>query len=1060
MKMDNIRKNFGLRLLAGGIVLMLLALPSVDAYAQSGVAKKVANEKAFTVKGKAVDAATGETIVGVRIGVINGRTSAMSDENGNFTLNAPHENVTLTVEAPGYHKQLVALKGAEELVLKLRPELGASFYDDDMLNTTAQDVVHSSLMGEKSADDIFASLQGDMFVASRSGMPGSGAVAFVNGLHSINASSQPLYVVDGVVWTTAPEDVTLFGGHYNNPLALLDPNDIESISLLKNGTAIYGAKGGNGVILINTKRAKNAATEIEAYAQMGFATQGKSIPVMDAAQYRLYVTDVLNGAFENNSYLDRYNFLNDDPTRITYKANHNNTDWVDLTSRNAMLMNYGVNVRGGDERALYAFSLAYTKNDATQEETSFDRLNIRFNSDVFLNKNFDLRFDVAFSQVSLKLFDAGINEKSSPYYMSLIKSPLYHPNVISNKGEVTLKYSDVDELGVGNPLSLFDLGVGNSKNYRFVLNVSPEYRFSSQFKLKGLFGFTFDKIKENSFLPDYGLAETEMLNNNGEVHAISRNEVLGLMNRQTTLVGDIHGEYTPLKDERNDLALQLGYRFQSDSYTSSYAEGHNSSSDFMTSLNNTSSNLRFSDGIETSWRNMAWYLTAEYAFLQRYMLDFNIALESSSRFGHDADKALKMCGVSWGVFPSINAAWILSSEKWMKNVSFINFMKIRAGYDIAGNDNLPDYATRTYFTSVGLMDNSFGLSLANIGNDALKWETTATVRAGLDMSMFNNRWNLTFDYYTAKTKDLLIQKQLNDVAGLPYFWTNGGDLENKGFNISTSVRVVDRRDWTMNIGAAIGRYKNTVTSLADGDFITEVAGANILTSEGNPLGVFYGYKTDGVYSTIADAQSAGLAIRNNDGSLSPFQAGDVHFVEKEFDGIINEKDMQIIGDPTPDFYGNVTLGLKWKNLSFDALFTYSVGNDVYNAMRANLESGSDIFNQSASLQNRWVANGQITDIPRATYGDPMGNARFSDRWIEDGSYLKWKSLAVSYKIPFSLRYLQAITLSFSVNNLCMLTKYLGSDPEFSMGNSPLFLGVDSGLLPLSREFNFGVKINL
>ncbi|MBQ8423463.1 MAG: SusC/RagA family TonB-linked outer membrane protein [Coprobacter sp.] len=1061
MRMDKIKRFISSSLLVGGVGLMFWGVPA-SAYAQTESDTKTQKEEvALVVKGVAIDAATGETLVGVRIGVVNARVSAMTDENGAFTLNAPHTGVTLLVEAAGYQSQIVPLRGAESITLKLSPVTGRSFYDDDLLKSTGEDVASQFDMGTNTADEAISFMHGDVYTMSRSGFPGSGAAVFVNGIHSINASAQPLYVVDGVVWSMNEEGYSLFDGHYNNPLALIDPQDIEDISVLKNGTAIYGAKGGNGVVLITTKRAKSAATEIEAYARVGFNTPGKSIPVMDASQYRLYVSDILSGAYKNSSYVDRYNFLNDDPTRMQYKATHNNTDWLDLTTRTALLMNYGINVRGGDERALYSFSLAYTKNESTMEESDFNRLNIRFNSDIYLWKNFDLRFDVAFSQVSQHLFNDGINDISSPYYLSLIKSPLYHPNVISNKGEVTLKYSDVDELGVGNPMAIYDLGRGDNKNYRFNLNAAPEYRITSQFKMKGLIGFAFDKLKENSFLPDYGLAETPLLNSNNEIYATSRNVVTALMDRRITLDADIHGEYTPLKDIKNDLVLQLGYRFRSDSYTSTYGEGHNTSSDYMNALSNTTSSLKFSDGVTNNWKNMAWYLTAEYAFMKRYMLDFNIAMETSSRFGKNADNALKMCGVAWGLFPSVNAAWIVSSEEWMKNATFINFMKIRAGYDVAGNDALlPDYATRTYFTSVSMMNNAFGLALANIGNDKLKWETTATARVGLDMSMFNNRWNLNFDYYFAKTKDLLVQKQLNDVAGLSYFWTNAGDMENRGFNLATSVRAVNYNDWKLDVGFSIGKYKNEVTSLADGDFTTDVCGGTVLTSVGNAVGVFYGYKTSGVFSTSEEAAASGLAIRNDDGSLTAFGAGDMRFEEVEKNGIIDEKDMQIIGDPTPDFYGNINLALTWKNLTIGALFTYSVGNDAYNALRANLESGSDVYNQSTSLQNRWVANGQVTDIPRATYGDPMGNSRFSDRWIEDASYLKWKSLSVSYNLPVGLRYLQGVTFSFSVNNLCTWSQYLGSDPEFSMSNSPLYLGVDGGLTPLGREFNFGVKINL
>ena len=211
---------------------------------------------------------------------------------------------------------------------------------------------------------------------------------------------------------------------------------------------------------------------------------------------------------------------------------------------------------------------------------------------------------------------------------------------------------------------------------------------------------------------------------------------------------------------------------------------------------------------------------------------------------------------------------------------------------------------------------------------------------------------------------------------------------------------------------------------------------------------------------MADAAAANLSIRNADGSLTPFEAGDMRFNDLNKDGVISEADRQIIGDPNPDIFGNFNLRLSWKNFTLGTVFTYSLGNDAYNALRARLEAGDDIFNQTTAMLNRWVANGQVTDVPRAVYEDPMGNGRFSNRWIEDASYLKWKSLSVDYRIPISSPYIQGVTLSFAVNNLCTWTKYLGPDPEFAFGNSPLYLGVDAGMVSQAREFNFGVKVNL
>lgn len=1015
-----------------------------------------------SVTGTVTDSGTGAALPGARVTVVGSQAAAMTGDEGKFNLKSPGDNVILRIEAPGFTSVLIPLRGSDTVNVALQAITVPGFYEDKVLSSTASNTVSDFSVTNVNADEDLTRLMGEVFAIHRSGMPGAGTAVFVDGIHSINSSSQPLYIVDGVEWTNNDITGSLLNGHFNNPLALIDPKDIEDIYVLRDAaaTVLYGSRAANGVVVIETRRAKSEATEIEAWATLGVRDKVKTIPVMNASDYRTYVTDVMSGMFENSSYVNRFKFLNDDPTSSSYLATHNNTDWLNLTSRSGILMNYGVNVRGGDDRALYAFSLGYTKKDGSIRETDFDRINIRFNSDINLWKGFKLRFDVAYAQATWHLFNDGIDAVSSPYYLSLVKSPLYHLNVISNAGEVTAKYSDVDELGVGNPMSILDLGIGEDRNYRFNLNVAPSYVFNDKWAVRGLVSYTFDKIKQNSFIPDYGVADVEMVNSNGEIYAVSRNSVKTLMNRYTNFIADLHADYTPLSGLSHDLSFKLGARYFNDSYIWSYGEGHNTSSDYMNSLDNTTSTLRFSDGMDGKFRNLAYYLTADYSFMKRYFITAGVSMESSSRFGKKAEGAIHLGGVSWGLFPAVNAAWVISNEKWMKNAPFINFMKLRAGYSLTGNSNLPDYATRSYFQSALMADHAFGLVLANIGNEKLKWESTGTFRVGLDMNLFSNRWNFALDYYISITRDLLVQKELKDVSGLKNYWSNGGRMRNNGVTFTTNVRALDIKDWKLDVGASIGAYRNKITALSDGDFITEIAGAGILSAVGEPVGVFYGYRTDGVFADKEAATAAGLGIRQPNGSVLPFEAGDMHFVDRDNNKLIDDADRQVIGNPNPDCFGNFNLRLQWKGFTLGTLFTYSVGNDVYNALRANLESGSDILNQSVSMANRWVVNGQQTDIPRATYGDPMGNARFSDRWIEDGSYLRWKSLELSYNIPIRSTFLQGVTVWAGITNLCTWTNYLGADPESFSGNTPLYMGIDNGLIPSTREYNFGVKINL
>jgi len=1017
----------------------------------------------YSVRGKVIDLSINKGFAGVRISIVNMQITTMTTTDGTFEIKVPKLNVALAVDAPGYQDQVVALKGRNRITIKmLQQTKTSSFYDETkFLANSSASITDFSQSNTTINEDITTRLAGQVYGITHSGTPGSGSAIFVRGLNSLNASAQPLYVVDGIVWQMPEDNSSIHAGFYNDPLALIDPNDVEKITILKSGTSLYGSKGGNGVILIETKRARSQATDISASVSTGYRSPFKSISVMNAADYRLYVSDVISGMYDNTTAVDKLKFLDDNPAKSYYNANHNNTDWLSLINNGGSTQNYGISVKGGSDIALIAFSLGYNKSNGNIENTGFDRFNVRFNSDIKMTKKLKLGLDVAFTQAANNVRNEGIDSISSPYYLSLIKSPLYNPYQYNNNGNLSTRLSDVDELRVGNPLSLTEIGIGQSKQYGLNANIRPEYTFGNdKLTLGFLFSYAWNKLGESSFAPDGGVAEHSLFNQTGEIYAVSRNMVQDRMDAHTSIVLDGYVHWNALQSNQQSLKINGGYRYYTDNYKSHYANGHNTGSDNMTQLTNTTSALRYSTGIDDNWNSMSWYANADYAYENRYLLNLAMAMDASSRFGTKADGAMNLAGVPWGMFPTISGGWLISSEEFMKEKDFVNYLKLSAGYGISGNDNLPGYASRSYFSSVRYRDKAMGLVLSNIGNEKLKWETTGMSKISMDLSMFNNRWSIRTEFYLSKTKDLLISKPLNEIAGLSTFWSNGGVLQNKGFDISTNFRVLNMRNWKLDIGASAGHYKNEMTSLDDGSFVTNVSGAQILTQVGQSAGVFYGYKTNGVLSTTDDAQVANLAIRDNTGQLISFQAGDMRFEEVLVDQVIDENDRQVIGDPNPDIYGNFNFNLAYKHLSVQALFTYSYGNDVYNALRANLESGKTVYNQSTAMQNRWVANGQVTDIPRATYDDPMGNSRFSDRWIEDGSYLRFKSLSLSYDIPMKLTFLQGIKIWGAVNNIFTFTKYLGPDPEFSYGNSVLYQGIDAGLTPQTRAFNFGVNINL
>ena len=306
----------------------------------------------------------------------------------------------------------------------------------------------------------------------------------------------------------------------------------------------------------------------------------------------------------------------------------------------------------------------------------------------------------------------------------------------------------------------------------------------------------------------------------------------------------------------------------------------------------------------------------------------------------------------------------------------------------------------------------------------------------------------------------MVLKQYQDISGLNSYWTNSGMLGNKGAEVSLNAKVLNLKDFHWELGVSAGHYVNNILELPNGSYTTKVYDGEVLTAVGSSAGVFYGYKTNGVFASEAAASAANLRLQNSNGSFSTFGAGDVIFEDKSGDGIIDEKDKQVIGNPNPVLYGTFTNKFSYKNFLLTALFTYSYGNDVYNYQRSQLESGKDFGNQTTAMVTRWTSEDQTTNQPKALYGDPMGNSRFSDRWIEDGSYIRMKSLTLSYSLPIKSNFIEGFSVWVSANNLFTITKYLGVDPEFSAQNSVLFQGVDAGLLPFSKSYNIGLKFNL
>ena len=1035
--------------------------------------------QAKEIGGKVTDAATGNPIAGVQV-------KAYGDER--FTAMTNAEGIYLMKDVPEYVNSLyMTLEGCSPQQIAIGNDamhVDAQLYRDAFSSsykayTSGNRTSGTTGFGNSVEMSIDPFIQGrmnaDIHAVSRGGNDGLGNVMFINGINSLNSNAQPLIVIDGMIVDVNYDGSMLHDGYFNNLLANINVNDIESVEVMKNGTAIYGAKGANGVLLIKTKRNKSMTTKIDLTIGGKFISQPRTPSMMEAEDYRTYVTEMLAPRVSDMSTMK---FMVADPKYYYYPQYHNETDWKKEVYRNSFAQSYGINVQGGDDVASYNLSVGYSAANSTLKGNDFSRFDMRLNTDIEIIRNLNVRFDASFSDVKRDLRDVGVSNDvesttiTSPNFLAMVKSPFLSPYAYDVNGNLSGYLAEADDYlqgyiitsdrSLANPVSILDNGDGRNKNTfgnRLVtFTVAPSYKINKYFTVSEDFGFTLVNTNENYYLPITGVPQFRVPGLTDIIYV--ENAVSSLATRQNSIQSDTRLTWTN-RYGANYIKAFAGFRFMNNRNKVNIQNGYNTGNDKTPNMS-PSLQYKTTTGADDKYSDISWYAAADYNYAEKYYASVSLTGHASSRFGEDAS-ALKMFGTRWGLFPSFQSSWVMSNEKWFSNVKMVDYLRLNLGFEITGNDNIDYKASRSYFVSRSMMGATLtGLVLENVGNNTLKWETTRKFNAGFETNLLNNRLHVGFNYFASWTSDLLMLQQMAWTTGLAQNWTNGGKLRNSGFDFSADVKVINDKDWKWELGATMGHYKNKLTDLGNGTdrLLTNAYGATIISEVGGPVGQFYGYKTNGIYSTEAEAQADGKYYLDQSGNKVAFQAGDMRFQDTNGDGKIGEEDRVVIGDPNPDIYGNFRSHLKWKRFALDMAFTYSIGNDIYNYQRSILESGKYFYNQTKAMNSRWTTEGQVTDIPRLSYQDPHGNSRFSDRWIEDGSYLKLSNITLSYAIPINSTFLQGITVWGAVNNVFTITKYLGSDPDCTASGNALLQGIDRGLLGQSRSFAMGVKVNL
>jgi TonB-linked SusC/RagA family outer membrane protein len=1017
---------------------------------------------AFQVSGTVTDAATKKPLRGIRV-TYKDYSATISDSTGSFNIRVPSPSVSILLEGEGYQTKEIAIKGRSKVTAALFEDTYNSHYDAANLpfGPVSQTKIPFSVSSVqtngawgKVTETPSTYLQGrvpGMNVIRRSGTPNIGGSLFLRGITSLYATNQPLIVVDGVIFNNQDFGGSINANHYNDPLSSIDVRDIDNVTVIKDGSSLYGTKGANGVILITTARARELGTKIDLAVFGGVNLAPKFLPVLGADDYRLYLSDVLRSKGLSNTDINALPYMNDDPSNPDYYRYHNDTEWQEKVFDKSYTKNIYLKVTGGDNIARYALSLGYMGSAGVIRNTDLSRYNMRFNGDLNLSKRMTATTNLSFGLNEQTLRDQGASSKTNPVFLALTKSPLLRTNDVSTTGVESPALSDRDTFNIGNPLTLINIAQGVNKSYRFFGSIGFNYEFSKAVSLGTTVGVTNDKVRESFFIPRKGITSDTLVTD------IAYSRLGSQVKALFSLYNDTRLSYRKTFGGGHDLSSRIGLRYLYNETEQDRGFGFNSAIDELVSVGTGVNNLRRVGGSfgESNW--LSTYLSSDYSYSDKYFLSFNVAVDGSSRFGKNIPGAFTFNGNQYAVLPSLAAAWLVSSESFMQT-SFFDVLKLRASIGLTGNDDIGNYTARQTYVSQNLLGLQ-GLVRGGFGNEQLQWEKVKKLNAGIDVSLLGERISFMADVYRNKTSQMIIYEAAPTASGASFLTTNSGGLTTSGFEAGFNARIINKSHLRWDIGFMVGKYKTTIDQLPE-TIISSFANATYITRVGAGPNLFYGYKTNGIYQTNIAASTEGLSNRMPDGSLSPFGGGDVRFEDLNNDDIIDANDLQVIGDPNPDLFGSVTSRLQYSKFVLDALFTFSKGNDVYNYTRNQLENLSGYGNQTEAVRNRWRGDGHQTDIPKATWGDPMGNSRFSDRWIEDGSYFRLRTATLSYTLPFHTTMLKYSMVYLTGNNIFTLTKYKGFDPEFSPTESIFGQGVDNTLEPQFRSVQVGIRIGL
>lgn len=1041
-------------------VLILLAFLLLD----SGIiqAQETASDQE-TVSGVVKDAA-GEALIGVSVKIKGTSQGTSTDANGRFTIAVPNKETILTFSYVGFSTvELKADKSTLNVVLQLGKELeevvvigyGAvrkSEVTSSISSVTAQDIKDLPQAG---VDQMLQGKVSGVTVTNNGGQPGGGVSVLIRGITTIN-SNEPLYVVDGVILDAGSTNTIGFdqlggerGQTSQSAIASINPNDIESIDILKDASAqaIYGSRAANGVVIITTKRGKAGDSKVLYEGYYGVQQVPNRLDLMNLSQFAAYNNSVLRevGQVLNTNVIPIPEFQRPEVLG-------EGTNWQDAIYKSGAIQNHQLAFSGGQESTTYYLSMNYFDQEGTIIGSDYDRYSMRFNLDHqvkdWLKIGMSTNVSRSNQRISLTNGTEGIVNlavQNSP------AAPITSPN---GEYATTISVGGYNFGNNMNPVARASLREVRKLHNKATSNIYGEIIFNKHFKLRNEFNFDYNHIENMAFQPSI------------------------ITSRGLVITSPSH-----LLEQRNaslylSLVNYLSYNQQFGKHAVSAQIGHEAQQTQSNNINGSRRNLALNfpslaagaqdgqtlGGGKYDWAMESYFARAGYTYDDRYAINFSLRRDGSSTFGPDN---------RIGYFPAVSAGWTVTNESFAENWKKVNYLKFRLGAGAVGNQSAGSNNFATIIRLFATGPFGAGGIPDNIGNPSLGWESDVNYNAGIDIGLLDQRLELSLDAYHKETSNMLLITELPVFTGIGANWddikapwVNVGNMQNRGIDLSITSYNMVKQDFNWKTNVIFSHYKNRLNSLnnenADIWRYAEYGNAVPLTRTlpGGPVGRFYGFVTDGLFGSVAEIQNSayqGLTV----GPTGTW-VGDVKYRDLNSDGVIDDQDITFIGDPNPDFTYGITNTFQYKGFDLSVFLQGSYGGDILHYARRTSEGmRNPHFNQLTNVMNRYSADNPEGNLPRYNQWH-NDNWRVSDRFIEDGSYLRIQNITLGYNLPFDIikkAKMRQARIYATIQNLYTFTQYTGMDPELGAFDSDaLQRNVDQGNYPNPRTFNFGVNV--